>query len=655
MALLAAWLVYPALLLVVALGLGLLVDRAAGRSLPGALLLPVGVALTVALARLIVATSATARLALPVIVVLAIAGLVLGLARLRALRPSVWIAAPALGVFLIAGAPMFLSGHPTFAGYTSLPDTSHQLTLAWLFAHHGPDWQALPMGSPRLSMLGYVETAYPAAGQAVLGVTGPLGLVDLAWLYQPLLAVMVAMMALAIGALIATAVREPWLRALIAFLAAQPALVISFVLQGSIKEIAAVSLLMTAVAVTAVAAREERSTRALLPVAVAGAAAFGALGPAAGPYLAVLAVAILVLWVPRLRRGRPAPGPEIAWLGAGAALGVVLAAPVLADLSAVLTATSGTLTQETDLGNLAGPLNPVQAFGVWLNGDFRYSPASTPSLNFAIAGAAVAACFLGLLWALRSRAGSVLLAALVFVPVSVYLVRRGSPYADAKVFALVSPALLLLAGFGIVSLRRAGLRIESFALAAVLAGGVLTSNALAYHDVSLAPYDRYEELLDFNDRLAGRGPVVFNEYDEFAKYFLRDVPVNSQPEFPHGYRHRPYTPNALMDPKRKPSMKTPLDPDDLRLEYQESVPFIILRRSPALSRPPANFRRVLVGRYYELWQRERTPQVLAHRVLGPDVFRPSAEPRCDDVRRLAGQARDAGAQLAYVARGPIAT
>ena len=34
----------------------------------------------------------------------------------------------------------------------------------------------------------YFATAYPLAPQAALGVLAPLGLLDLAWLYQPFLA-----------------------------------------------------------------------------------------------------------------------------------------------------------------------------------------------------------------------------------------------------------------------------------------------------------------------------------------------------------------------------------------------------------------------------------------------------------------------------------
>ena len=45
MSLLLAWIVFPLVLVALSLGCGLLVERAAGLTLPGALLLPLGLAL----------------------------------------------------------------------------------------------------------------------------------------------------------------------------------------------------------------------------------------------------------------------------------------------------------------------------------------------------------------------------------------------------------------------------------------------------------------------------------------------------------------------------------------------------------------------------------------------------------------------------------
>jgi hypothetical protein len=654
--LLAAWLLYPAALALLCLGLGLLVGWVADWRFPGVLLVPVGLATLIALARLLTQEEATARLALPVIVLLAIAGFVLRRGWLRSLRPDPWIALAAVGVFAIFGAPIILSGHPTFAGYLALADTSHQLGLADLLAHHGFDWTANPDGSIRLGLRTYVQTGYPVAGQAALGVTAPLGVLDLAWLYQPLLSFMAAAMCLSLAALVAPLLRSRWQVALAAFVAAQPALVVGFALQGSIKEVTTVAVLVTAVAALAVALGRRRPARSLLVVAVAAAAALGSLGPAAGAFLAVLAIVALAAWggwIVRARRWR-----EIAWLAACGAVAALLALPVLASMATQLHVQSGTLDADpggrggalSDLGNLAAPLKIEQLLGVWFSGDYRYvtNELQTPQL---IALLLAGACgLIGLAWAIRRRAWQPLLLVAVLVLPAVYLLRRGGPYADAKVLAIMSPAVLLLVVLGALVLWHGRWRALSLIASAAITLAVLGSSAMAYHDVSLTPYDRYTELLKLDERLAGRGPVVSNEYDEFGKYFLRRAPGYTQPEWPHGYRHAPYHPNALADPKRKPSEKTPLDVDDLRLDYLESVPYLIWRRSPTASRPPANFRLERSGEFYELWRRTDTPRVVAHKPLGPDVLRSAAEVSREEARAWAARARRLGGRIAYVER-----
>ncbi|HEV2786737.1 MAG TPA: hypothetical protein VGV67_10140, partial [Solirubrobacteraceae bacterium] len=264
MDLLAAWLLYPLALAALCLGLGLLAARVAGWRYPGVLALPVGFVALAAIARLLTQEDATAALALPAIVVLALAGFVLERGWLRSLRPDPWVALAALGVFAVFGAPVILSGEPTFAGYLALADTSHQLGLADLLVHHGFDLSALPDGSERRGLSSYVASGYPVAGQAVLGVTRPLGVLDVAWLYQPLLSFMAAMTSLALAGLVAPVLRHRWQVAVCAFVAGQSALVLGFALQGSIKEITTLTAVSTGTAVLAAAIVARRPARSLL-------------------------------------------------------------------------------------------------------------------------------------------------------------------------------------------------------------------------------------------------------------------------------------------------------------------------------------------------------------------------------------------------------
>ncbi|MEJ7783093.1 MAG: hypothetical protein WKF99_11010, partial [Solirubrobacteraceae bacterium] len=662
MSLLAAWVLYPLALSALALGLGLGLERLAGWRMPGALLLPAGLAAIIAGSRLITEEGATAPFALPVLLVLALAGLVAGRDRLRALRPDRPLAIAALGTFAVFGAPILLSGSPTFAGYTLLPDTSHQLTLSWLYADRGPDWMSLAPGQTMLSGQTLIGTAYPVGGQAALGVTAPLGLIDLMWLYQPFLTLMAVAGCLAIAALIAPWVPGRRVRAVIAFLAIQASLVVGFAFQGSIKEMAAMAMLLTAAALLTAILRERRSPRSLLVLVVPAAAMLGALGPAAFAYLGPLALVALVAVIVRLvRHRRPR---DLAWLAAVVAFGGVLLAPTLIALStslavqgAALDGASEVVAEKdgSELGHLAQPLQPAQTLGVWLRGDFRLFPDQRV-LQQVISVLIAIAVALGGLWALRRRAWGPLLLTIPLGVVSAYLLSRGTPYADAKVLMIASPAVVLLALLGANALREGGRWLRALGTAALgaLAAGLLLSSALAYHDVSLAPYDRYAELLDINDRLAGMGPVIFNENDEFTEYFLRSGPVWAQPEWPHSYRGEPYSPDALADPDRKPSIKTPLDPDDLVLDYVMQASYMVLRRSPLTSRPPSSFELAWEGEHYEIWRRTDR-DVAAHRVLGPDVLNQTAEVSCEGIEELVAEADVQGGRLAFVERsvGPV--
>ena len=114
----------------------------------------------------------------------------------------------------------------------------------------------------------------------------------------------------------------------------------------------------------------------------------------------------------------------------------------------------------------------------------------------------------------------------------VYVTRNGSPWADAKALAIASPAVLLMAALGPLALEARGARLEALGLAAVLVIGVLASNAFVYHDVSLAPRERLAELDTVAERTAGRGPLLYTEFEEFAKHFLRDSdPVGASEAF----------------------------------------------------------------------------------------------------------------------------
>jgi hypothetical protein len=653
---LLSWVVFPAALLLLGLGTGLLVEACAGRRLPGALLLPAGLATIVVAANLLTSIDSVAHLALLAVLVLALAGFALGWRRLGEIRVGLgtptgrWPVLAAVGVFLAFAAPAALSGHQTFSGSLVLPDTSNQLQLSQRLSSSGREFQSLPPSSYRTSLAKYLSSQYPVAGQASVGVLRPLGASEIAWLYQPFLAVLMAVAALALYQLLFAWSRRPALSAAGAFLSAQPALTYAYAMDGSIKEITALSMLCATLALVADAVQARVGARAFLPIAVAAAAMLGALGPAAAPYLVIPVLVLGLPWALRLLRRRS--WRELPWAAAVLALAVITLIPFLSGVTTAYNVSTAVLSMAADLGNLARPLKLQQALGVWLAHDFRYKadyPTATDVLSVVFGLAAI----LGVVEAIRRRAFGPLLFIGTLVPVSAYLLSRGSPYADGKVLAIASPALVMAAVLGVAALaghRR--LRLAALVLGLVLTVGVLGSNAMTYRGVQNAPGRRYAELVKIDDRFAGRGPALFSEYDEYSGYFLRKVQVQSEPESPLGYQVPPARrPNGLTDRRHRPSVKSALDIDDLAPGYVQKQPLLVLRHSPAVSRPPADYRRVFQGRYYDVWQRRRGgPRVRAHLSLGRDILDPSAVPSCRRVRSLGRRAGRLGGRLAYVER-----
>src|SRR5919199_5213065 len=110
--LLVSWLLLPLVLGLLSLGAGLLLQQVAGRRVAGALLLPLGYALIVVVGVVTTSNDVTARLTVPIVVVLALLGLLLALP--WPLRFDWWAVAAGAGAYGAFGAPVYLSGRPTF-------------------------------------------------------------------------------------------------------------------------------------------------------------------------------------------------------------------------------------------------------------------------------------------------------------------------------------------------------------------------------------------------------------------------------------------------------------------------------------------------------------------------------------------------------------
>jgi hypothetical protein len=647
------WLAFPLVLLAVCLGCGLAVERAGGWTLPGTLLPSLGLALLIVVATLTTQSATIAPLTTWAVVLLALAGYASSWRRLVALRPEPWAAAVGVGVFLVCAAPVVLSGNATFLGYFVDNDSAYHFSLIDQLLAHGSNYAALPLSAYKEILLQYIGTSYPTGADVALGAVRPLVGQDVAWVFQPYLAVILALGGVAIYELLRQSVRSPSMRAVCAFIAAQPGLVYSFYLEDSIKELAT-TWVITVTVVLVFATLRRLGLRGLVPLLIMAVAGLDVLDLAIVPWIGVpLAVfAIVAIW--RVRNDvRTMPRRRLV-LGAaaGAALAAALAAPIISKLSTFLTVATGVLGEGTSngsaqLGNLAGSLQNWQIFGIWPAGDFRYPLVTHIGLAYAVIGIAIAGAAIGAIWMIRRRALAPLLLLISGAVASAYLLHRGSPYADSKVMMIVSVTAVLTAMLGAAALHDSGRRIEGWLLAVVIGGGVLWTNALSYSNVSVAPRARLSELAAIGSRFSGIGPTFYNQSDEFAIHFLRDEAVVDPATGPI-----PPRPGL---PARTPAQgRLPWDPDDVNFSYLQTFRLLVLGRSPRISRPPSDFKLVYRGRYYDVWKRTSTPTVLEHIPLGSGLY-PEAVPSCHVVMATAARAAREHARLAYVERTPPPT
>ena len=637
MSLLTAWIVYPLVLALICGGVGLAVDLLTGRQLPGVLVLPIGLAGIVVIGGFTTATDATAELTVPLLVGIAALGAGFSLPW-RYGRPDPWPAAVALAVFLVFGAPVFLSGEPTFAGYIKLDDTATWLAMTDRLMEHGRSLAGLEVSTYRSTLDFNLAGGYPVGVFVPFGAAQRLVGGDLAWLFQPYVSFLAAMLSLSLWQVFGSLRLARGARVGATFLAAQPALLYGYALWGGVKEVAAAALLVLAVALAPSAVRDRAELREVVPLALALAALVGVLSPAGLVWAVPLLIALAALAYRRL-------GPPGAVVRSAVFLAALIAMIVPALASGIVPPTSKSLVGSDGEGNLRGPLNALQALGIWPNGDFRFDPELIVPSTVLI-GLAVFAVLVCLWWGWRRRSVALLLL-IALVPAAAAIALAGSPWAAGKALATVSPTVLAIAAIGAL----AALRVDWVAgalLVAAVAVGVLWSNALAYHDVDLAPYEQLRELEVVGEEFDGEGPTLITEYQPYgARHFLRHLDAEGASEL----RFRPVSlVNGTMLDKGDWA-----DTDDISLEALLVYRTLVLRRSPAQSRPPSVYSLVRHGTYYDVWQRspDNASTIVEHLPLG-DFADPGAVPDCAEVRRLAAVAGPRGS-LAASPRQPNVT
>jgi hypothetical protein len=657
---LATALLYPCVLAALCLGTGLLVDRLSGGFLPPALLLTVGAAGLIGLSQLSTYAYPIAPATPYLMAAVALAGLVAGWGRLRSLvlgaaagrdgaglwRRATWPVLASVLAYALALAPVLAAGRPSLSSYMALADSAVHLIGADFLIRHGQHYVHLDLRNSYGQYIDdYYNHSYPSGADTLFGGSASLLGLPLIWAFQPFNAFV-----LAAGAgpawLIARRMHlgRPW-AAVAALTAVVPALVYAYALLASVKEIAAMTMILTLGALVVVH-REWLGTAPVpgvraspvslaraIPVALVLAAGVSALGLAFGAWalagVAVLAVAL----VPELRAGGPRARRSLALVVAAALALLIAAWPTWRDLSGALSVARA-IASTSNSGNLHAPLHVTQVLGVWLNGSYKLAPAGAALVaTHVLIAVAIAAALLGAVHLVRIRAYALAGWIALTLLASLLVGETVTAWAEAKTLVLSSPLVVLLAWAGVAALlapgaggsphapgrsagrggtvapapRRLVARVAAALLALALAGGVLASDALQYHVSDLAPTARYRELASLDSRFGGGGPTLFTGFDEYSMYELRDMDVGG-PDFV-------YPPPAVA--AAAGGHGEPVDLDRVAPRALLSYPLIVTRRDPSTSRPPSAYGLTWQGSYYQVWHRRKgAPAAELHVALG---------------------------------------
>jgi hypothetical protein len=619
----------PLVVWITALGTGLAVERVTRASLSNALLLPLGLATGICIVYPLYALDFSDVPAVVLLVLVSAAGLIFARGGLRSRINPGWPGLAALAVYVLFQLPVLVAGHWLWEGYNFDNDTAVQFLL---IAHLKIDGLALPPITTTAGavLYSYLKTAYPLGGHVELATLSGLVHTPPEVLYQSYLSTLAALIALTIAAsssLLIGARRA----VVLGFAAASANLFYQYAMQGNIKEIATAAMAVAAFALLSEAIRARKPYSGAVIGAIPLAAVLCTYGVAGTPYVAgaLGAVALQIVIIER-RLPRPSwAGPTALGLGALGALSIpaIVNFSTLFAVEKVVVGNNVVDPSASVLGQLLRPLPLSQISGVWLSGIYRVPIAAHPAGGLTSLASAVILVLLipGVLWSARRRDAAAVLGAVTVGGVLLIIVPRVTPYAIGKVYAMAGPIVVWIAGIGLCSIGWRRARPLVFAVGVALTLAIVVSDLLAYHVDQISPTSRMLAIEATAKHVSGRGRVLFNEADEFVKYFARAAETDAPFEA--------ITPEWAQLIQPDTTFNTFYDLDQETLPFVESFPVIVTRRSPIASRPPANYRLIYENAYYDAWQRDATPKVTSFAPQQSE-WAGSAVPACQSVQAL---------------------
>jgi hypothetical protein len=646
-----AWVLAPGVAMLVALGIGRLLERAAGMRL-GALILPAGFVGAIPIMVLLLELGAGGVLTAVLAGMMGLTGLIdLGLALRRreriALGSAAWAAGSALGAYAVMMAPLVGSGRAGVLGYVLNNDPAVHISVVSLLRENGAS-VVQPTADSYHFVSGQFGGGYPIGSHVWPMLVDVLAELEPFLSWTPMIALIGAMMALVLRALLLRIGAPPTVAAIGGTVIACGYLPFSYAAQGGAKELLVALTIFASIALFDDALRQEGRWRALIPSLFAAAAAVNTFGLAAMPWLGTALVVGLGALVWRARQEKTLKRTLLVIGGLAVAATAVALPSVLSSIE-FARANAGAIQNPAQVGNLLGPVPWVEAFNLWLAADYRVNVPDWPTLTKLGLALVATAGAIGLIQAVRRRHAVVLTSLVMAIVGSVFISARYAIYFDAKTYVVLAPAFGLVTAAGVVALLQAGRRWRRLgtALGLILAAGVVASDAFVYTEIWRTP-DRLRELSQISERLDGAGPILVNDREDYAKYMLRE----SEPWESWGAWQPARNLRFEGDPLPIPHAP---DFDDYTTEHLNRFPLMLERKGPTGSRPPASHRPWFETESYRVWRRSGRPPTV-HDPLG--VGRPDGTARFDcrtpAARSLLLRARRTGAAVrASVRSSPL--
>ena len=499
-----------------------------------------------------------------------------------------------------AAIPFIANGHVGLPGVSLDNDTANH--LVWAEALQSPTAGARYGGLPS----GYPLGPHSLADAISTGLGARL---DLA--FTVLLVATVIITALVASA--AFRGDAAWKRVVTGVLAALFYLVAAYYAEGAFKE-TLLGLFLLAMVLHLEEVRAEwavgsnKAWRALLPVSVLVAGAFYVYSyPAAawiGLTLAIWAAAEVVARPGWLRRWRAlvidiAPAAAIA-LGVLVLLLLPDAGRIANFAGTIGTSPSGTGAIATsNQGNLAGPLSPYEALGIWRSPDFRFAPVDRFTAG-ELAAFALVVLVLGMARSIYRRE-FVLPAAVAACAIVYWRASHGqSSYVTAKALVVAGPVVAVT---GLRGLLRSAVSplprwvvFPQLAVAAAFLFFAASSSYPVLRNEPVWPPESTRELLSL-DKLTRGETVLFLGNSDYAPWMFDDSDMSALATYT--VSHALATPRAS-----KPVLYgAALDFDSVDPDSLNQFRWVVTTNTTDASQPPAGFRLVRQLPMYELWKR----------------------------------------------------